>query len=146
MYSQIASNKRRSIAFILLFFVLWLGIGALAGLLFGLYTNRPQAHGAQSASVLGSVYGGMFVGACLAIIGIIYSLTAGAALVLRVSGAEPADPVQYQQIHDLVELGPLRPSWTPPPVLPSSTPRPRERASWCASPPTRSWRASPATR
>ena len=103
MYSQIASNKRRSIAFILLFFVLWLGIGALAGLLFGLYTNRPQAYGAQSASVLGSVYGGMFVGACLAIIGIIYSLTAGAALVLRVSGAEPADPVQYQQIHDLVE-------------------------------------------
>ena len=34
MYSQIASNKRRSVIFIGLFFVIWLAIGAACGLLF----------------------------------------------------------------------------------------------------------------
>jgi heat shock protein HtpX len=45
----------------------------------------------------------MAICAVLAIGGIVYSLNAGAGLVLRVSGAVPADPVQYQQLHDLVE-------------------------------------------
>jgi heat shock protein HtpX len=106
VYSQIASNKRRSILFIALFFVLWLGIGALAGLLFGVFQNHSRYQGGvatTTTSTLSAVYFGMFVGACLAILGIIYSLTAGASLVLRVSGAEPADPVRYQQLHDLVD-------------------------------------------
>jgi heat shock protein HtpX len=106
VYSQIASNKRRSILFIGMFFVLWLVIGAVAGLLFGFYSNRSQAYpgGPVTTHVtLSSVVAGMVVGAILAILGIAYSLTAGAGLVLRVSGAEPADPVRYQQIHDLVE-------------------------------------------
>jgi heat shock protein HtpX len=106
VYSQIASNKRRSILFIGMFFVLWLVIGAVAGLLFGFYSNRSQAYpgGPVTTHVtLSSVIAGMVVGAILAILGIAYSLTAGAGLVLRVSGAEPADPVRYQQIHDLVE-------------------------------------------
>jgi LemA protein len=34
MYSEIASNKRRSVAFIGLFFVIWLAIGGVLGLLF----------------------------------------------------------------------------------------------------------------
>ena len=34
MYSEIASNKRRSVVFIGLFFVIWLAIGAVCGLLF----------------------------------------------------------------------------------------------------------------
>src|ERR1019366_8205876 len=46
---------------------------------------------------------GMAICAVLAVGGIVYSLNAGAGLVLRVSGAVPADPVQYQQLHDLVE-------------------------------------------
>ena len=34
MYREIASNKRRSVIFIGLFFVIWLAIGAACGLLF----------------------------------------------------------------------------------------------------------------
>ena len=34
MYSEIASNKRRSVIFIVLFFVIWLAIGAACGFLF----------------------------------------------------------------------------------------------------------------
>ena len=38
----------------------------------------------------------------LALVGILYSLTAGAKLVLRTSGAVPADAAQYQHLHNLV--------------------------------------------
>src|SRR5205085_10803395 len=34
---------------------------------------------------------------------IAYSLRSGARLVLSVSGARPADPAQYQQLHNIVE-------------------------------------------
>ena len=107
MYSQIASNKRRSVLFIGVFFLIWIGIGALGGLLFTVFAGRHQAY--QGGPVTTTHYGagpviaGMVLCALLALGGVIYSLTAGAALVLRVSGAVPADPVQYQQIHDLVE-------------------------------------------
>ena len=33
MYSEIASNKRRSVIFIGLFFVIWVALGAVLGLL-----------------------------------------------------------------------------------------------------------------
>jgi len=107
VYSQIASNKRRSVLFIGVFFLIWIGIGALGGLLFTVFAGRHQAY--QGGPVTTTHYGagpviaGMVLCALLALGGVIYSLTAGAALVLRVSGAVPADPVQYQQIHDLVE-------------------------------------------
>ena len=45
----------------------------------------------------------MVICALLAVCGILYSLTSGAGLVLRVSGAVPADPAQYPQLHNLVE-------------------------------------------
>jgi heat shock protein HtpX len=46
---------------------------------------------------------GVLIAAALAVAGIIYSLNSGAGLVLRVSGAMPADPTQYAQLHNLVE-------------------------------------------
>jgi heat shock protein HtpX len=107
VYSQIASNKRRSILFIGVFFLIWIGIGAIGGLLFIAFTHRHQAYAGGPVTTtnygLKPVYAGMAICAVLALFGVIYSLTAGAALVLRVSGAEPADPTRYQQIHDLVE-------------------------------------------
>ena len=107
MYSEIASNKRRSVIFIVLFFVIWLAIGAAVGFLFKAvarpsvnpgYRNAPPTHYGWGPVIVGVV-----IGAVLAVGGIIYSLNAGAGLVLRVSGAVPADPAQYQQLHNLVE-------------------------------------------
>jgi heat shock protein HtpX len=107
VYSEIASNKRRSVIFIVVFFVLWLAIGAACGLLFKAvahpavnpeYPSAPVTHYGWTPVIVG-----VAICALLAIAGIIFSLNAGARLVLRVSGAEPADPDHYRQLHDLVE-------------------------------------------
>jgi heat shock protein HtpX len=103
VYSQIASNKRRSVLFIGLFFLVWIAIGAIGGLLFIAFAHRQQNNGYNAPSYGATpIYVGMVICAIIAFFGVLYSLTAGAALVLRVSGAQPADPNQYQQIHDLV--------------------------------------------
>jgi heat shock protein HtpX len=107
VYSEIASNKRRSVIFVGLFFVIWLAIGAACGFLFkALYHPAvntsvaavPPTHYGWSPVIIGMVICGV-----LAVGGIVYSLNAGAGLVLRVSGAVPADPAQYPQLHNLVE-------------------------------------------
>jgi heat shock protein HtpX len=107
VYNEIASNKRRSVVFITMFFVIWLGIGAVCGLLFkALYrhtttngfTTTPPTNYGWSPIIVGMVIAGL-----LATLGILYSLTSGAGLVLRVSGAVPADPQQYAQLHNLVD-------------------------------------------
>jgi len=107
VYSQIASNKRRTVIFIAMFFVIWLAIGAVGGLLFkAVYhpaANAEYAHAPKTNDGWTPVIVGIAICAALAVGGIIYSLNAGAALVLRVSGAVPADPAQYRQLHDLVE-------------------------------------------
>src|SRR6202167_1598294 len=107
MYSEIASNKRRSIIFVGLFFVIWLAIGGVLGLLFRAATHPSVTTSLGSAEPTNSgwtpVVIGIVIGGILAIVGILYSLTAGAKLVLRVSGAVPADPTQYAQLHNLVE-------------------------------------------
>ncbi len=107
MYSEIASNKRRSVIFMGLFFVIWLAIGAACGLLFKAVYRHSANNG--FAATPPTNYGwtpvivGMVIAGLLAIAGILYSLNSGAALVLRVSGAVPADPTQYPQLHNLVE-------------------------------------------
>jgi heat shock protein HtpX len=107
VYSEIASNKRRSVIFIGLFFVIWLAIGAACGFLFKAFAH-PSAN-AEYASPAPTNYGwtpvilGIVICGVLAVAGIVYSLNAGAGLVLRVSGAVPADPNEYRQLHNLVE-------------------------------------------
>jgi heat shock protein HtpX len=107
MYSEIASNKRRSIIFIGLFFVIWVAIGAVLGLLLRSVSHGPAANGLGTVQTTSSSWSpvlvGAVIGALLAVGGTLYSLTAGARLVLRVSGAVPADPAQYLQLNDLVE-------------------------------------------
>jgi heat shock protein HtpX len=107
VYSEIASNKRRSVIFIVLFFLIWLAIGAACGFLFKAvahpsvnpgFAPAPQTNYGWSPVIVGIAICGV-----LAFGGIVYSLNAGAGLVLRVSGAVPADPAQYQQLHNLVE-------------------------------------------
>jgi heat shock protein HtpX len=107
VYSEIARNRRRSAIFIGLFFVIWLAIGAACGFLFKALYRAPV--NTTVAAVPPTHYGwapviiGMVICGVLAVGGILYSLNAGAGLVLRVSGAVPADPAQYPQLHNLVE-------------------------------------------
>jgi heat shock protein HtpX len=107
MYSQIAANKRRSVIVVVMFFVIWLAIGAAVGFLFKAVAhpavnpaieNAPQTNYGWGPVIIGIAIGGL-----LAFGGIVYALNAGAGLVLRVSGAVPADPAQFQQLHNLVE-------------------------------------------
>jgi heat shock protein HtpX len=106
VYTEIASNKRRSVLVIVVFFVIWLGIGALCGLIFKLvyaHASTRYASAPPPNQGWGPVIFGMAVCALLALGGIVYSLTAGAGLVLRVSGAAEADRTQYAQLYNLVE-------------------------------------------
>jgi heat shock protein HtpX len=107
VYSQIAANKRRSVIVVVTFFVIWLGIGAAVGFLFKAVAHpavNPAIENAPQTNYgWGPVIIGLAIGGLLAFGGIVYSLNAGAGLVLRVSGAAPADPAQFQQLHDLVE-------------------------------------------
>src|SRR5580704_8692718 len=106
MYSEIASNKRRSIIFVGLFFVIWLAIGAILGLLIRALTHPSARTALGSVQPTNSgwtpVVVGIVIGGLLAIAGVLYSLTAGAKLVLRTSGAVPADGAKYEQLHNLV--------------------------------------------
>jgi heat shock protein HtpX len=97
MYEQIARNKRRSVVYIFIFFVVWLGIGAVLGLILGNRSSSGQSN-LQQAIITGMVITGI-----LALLGVLFSLTSGAGMVLAISGAKPADPVQYKQLHDIVE-------------------------------------------
>jgi heat shock protein HtpX len=107
MYSQIAANKRRSVIVVVMFFVIWLAIGAAVGFLFKAVAHpavNPAIENAPQTNYgWGPVIVGVAIGGLLAFGGIVYSLNAGAGLVLRVSGAVPADPAQFQQLHNLVE-------------------------------------------
>ena len=106
MYSEIASNKRRSVIFVGLFFVIWVAIGGVLGLLFRAVTEPATTTGVGSVQPTSSDWSpvviGVVIGALLAVVGILYSLTAGARLVLRASGAAPADASKYRQLHNLV--------------------------------------------
>ena len=87
--------------------MIWLAIGAACGFLFKAVATPSVNPGIAGAAPTN--YGwtpviiGMAICAVLAVGGIVYSLNAGAGLVLRVSGAVPADPTRYQQLHNLVE-------------------------------------------
>jgi heat shock protein HtpX len=96
VYTQIASNKRRSVILICLFFLVWVAIGAACGFIFDA-VSAPVNDGSRP------VLTGMAICGFLALCGILYSWNSGAGMVLRVSGAVPADPTQYQQLHDIVE-------------------------------------------
>jgi heat shock protein HtpX len=105
MYAEIARNKHRSIAFVGLFFVVWLGLGVAIGLLWRALSSSSVDSSAPSRHV-GSgwtpVAVTVTVCALVAIAGVLYSLTAGAGLVLRASGAKPAEGSEFTQLHNLV--------------------------------------------
>jgi len=99
MYEQIAANKRRAVLCVIAFFFVWVGIGALVGWIAVAVSRQPGA----TPNYAGAISFGIALATILALLGVVYSVTSGARLVLSVSGAKPADPVQYRQLHNLVE-------------------------------------------
>jgi heat shock protein HtpX len=88
MYHQIARNKRNSVIVIIGFLLVWLAAGLVIGWL---------ADG-QGGAVAGAIILGLLgVGAAL------YAYYLGSATVLSAMGARPADPQQYQQLHNIVQ-------------------------------------------
>jgi Zn-dependent protease with chaperone function len=99
VYEQIAHNKRLAVVYVLIFVLLWLGIGALVGWIFA----AVSAASIGSPSVTTDVIAGAGFAGLLALAATAFALTSGARLILAVSGAQPADPTQYRQLHDIVE-------------------------------------------
>jgi heat shock protein HtpX len=100
VYEQIAQNKRRSVVYVVLFFIVWVAIGALVGWLWAAVS--PSAYGTASPTGR-DITAGLIVAAVFAFCGIAFSLKSGAKLVLKVSGAIPADPSKYRQLYDIIE-------------------------------------------
>lgn len=100
MYEQIARNKRLAALYMIVFFVVWVGVGVIVGLSVAAL-DRPAS--GVAAPFAADMLTGAVVAAGLAGLAILFSLRSGAGLVLRVSGAYPADPSQFREVHDLVE-------------------------------------------
>jgi heat shock protein HtpX len=78
---------------IVLFVLVWAGIGALLGALFGGNSTSPV-----TGIVTGVVIAALVAAACSA-----YAYSSGDRLVLTVAGAQPADPERFRQLHNVVE-------------------------------------------
>jgi heat shock protein HtpX len=100
MYEQITRNKRWAAAYVGLFFVVWVGIGAVVG---GLWAASTTASPGTVSPVGADIATGILVAAAFAAAGIVFSLRSGTRLVLAASGARSADPLQYRQLHNIVE-------------------------------------------
>lgn len=100
MYEQIQRNKRRAIAYVVVFFVVWVGIGALVG---WLWAELSRSAVGGTAPIAGDLTAGIVVASLFALGGIVFSITSGTRVVLSVSGAQLADPTRYRQLHDIVE-------------------------------------------
>ena len=101
MYEQIAANKRKAVFYVFLFFVIWVGIGAVIGLIF--YPSRTNPDGSVTGTHPQAIIAGMVIAGLFALLATLFALSSGARLVLAVSGARPADPQQYAQLHNIVE-------------------------------------------
>src|ERR1041385_2336879 len=103
MYQQIARNKRKSVFVIAIFMVVWIGIGALIGFFFsGRITYDDFGYPTRVFDPT-AIYTGMVIAGLLAAGAAVWAVAAGHRLILSASGAVPADPVQYQQLHNIVE-------------------------------------------
>ena len=98
MYEQIARNKRRSAAYVGVFVVIWLAVGAAIG---AIVAELAVARGTVPP-VRADVLTGVVVAGVLALLAAAFALTSGDRLVLAVAGARPADPVRDARLVDLV--------------------------------------------
>ena len=100
MYEQIARNKRRSVGYLCAFVLVWLGIGALVGLVAATTVTRQPG---TAAPVITYMLVGVAIAGVIALTAVTYTLRSGTRLVLTLAGAKPADPVWHAQLCNLVE-------------------------------------------
>lgn len=109
MYEQIAANKRRAVFYIGVFILLWAGVGAALGGLIGSFSRATTTDEFGNSIATGPPHtgAGLTAGIVIAVIvalgATMFTLSSGHKLVLSVSGAKPADPAQYLQLHNIVE-------------------------------------------
>ncbi|HVU71760.1 MAG TPA: M48 family metallopeptidase [Mycobacteriales bacterium] len=109
MYEQIASNKRRAVFYIGVFIVVWAGVGAALGALIGSFSRSTTTDEFGNSVATGPAHtsaglvAGVVIAVVIAVLATMYTLQSGHKLVLAVSGAKPADPTQYLQLHNIVE-------------------------------------------
>ena len=89
MNHQITRNKRNSVIVIAGFLLVWLGAGAILGLI---------AIGGGGGAIAGAIVLGI-LGVCAAL----WAYYLGASTVLAAMGAQEADPRQYQQLYNIVQ-------------------------------------------
>jgi heat shock protein HtpX len=100
MYSQISRNKRLSIIYTVLFFLVWTGVGVGVGAIWVVASRPAPNYPIDTVRYL--VMGGV-IAALLAVAGIAFSWSSGSKMVLSVSGARPADRSQYLALYNIVE-------------------------------------------
>ena len=105
MYEAIARNKRRSLLFIAAFMLLWLIAGGFVGALLGANLRPPPTGDSMwsDQAVRTAAAAGVVIGAVVAGIGVLFSLLAGARLILSTSGATPATGDRYRPLRELVD-------------------------------------------
>jgi heat shock protein HtpX len=100
MYEEIARNKRRSVAYVVVFVALWLGVGALIGWLTATTLARRPG---SAAPITADTTTGIVVAAILALAAVAFTLHSGTRMVLSIAGARAADPQEHRQLYDLVQ-------------------------------------------
>jgi heat shock protein HtpX len=119
LLKEIARNKRRSVVIIVLFVLVWIGIGAFIGWLSsnggstttqscGPPFNADGTPTCQTVTQRGTDPGvaipvGIAITAAFAAGAVLFALKSGSRLVLAASGARPADRQQYGRLHNVVE-------------------------------------------
>jgi heat shock protein HtpX len=108
MYKQLSRNKRRSVIAVLCFLIVWVGIGAIVGLIFA-WPKQTLGYD-QFGNLItttsfnpASIFIGMGIAGALALAACAWCMSSGEHTVLAASGAKPADPLKYQQLHNIVE-------------------------------------------
>lgn len=89
MYHRIAHNRRLSVIVVVAFLLIWVAVGLLVGGIWG----RGWGGAIAGAVILSLVAAGAAL----------FSYYFGAGTVLAISGAQPADPQQFAQLHNIVE-------------------------------------------
>jgi heat shock protein HtpX len=116
---EIARNKRKSVIVIVAFILVWIGIGALVGWGVSAVSQNQQSCQTEfdsqgqpfqscqttsgGTSATNAIAVGVGIAAVFAIGATIWAVTSGSRLVLSAAGARPADPNQYQQLHNVVD-------------------------------------------